>query len=107
MFDQEISPEEAKRLIESGEATLLDVRTEPEYLEEHVEGAKWIPLDKLSRRAGEIEKEKPVILCFCRSGARSSYACQVLRQLGFKKLINVSGGILDWKRAGLKTVSGM
>ena len=98
----EISPEDAEKLLKSGEAVLLDVRTEEEYRAEHVEGAKWIPLNELSERAGELDKDKTIILCFCRSGARSSAACNFLKENGFRKLYNVTGGIIDWKLIGLR-----
>lgn len=103
---EEITVEEALRLIEDEDAVLLDVRTPQEYYDEHVEGVKWIPLDQLSQRASELDKEKVILACFCRSGARSYRACEVLRGLGFEKLYNVRGGILAWKQAGFKTVSG-
>lgn len=103
---KEIPVEEAEKMIKSEEAVLLDVRTPGEYYAEHVEGAKWIPLDQLARRVGELDKEKAILACFCRSGNRSSQACGILERNGFKRLFNVRGGILAWKDAGLKTVTG-
>ena len=102
----EITPEQALKMLKSGEAVLLDVRTMPEYEQEHVEGSKWIPLNELESRIGELDRKKAIILCFCRSGARSAYACNMLEEKGFSKLYNVSGGIIDWKLSGLKTISG-
>jgi rhodanese-related sulfurtransferase len=103
---EEITVEEAINMIKSGDAVLLDVRTPEEYYAEHVERAKWIPLDELPERLEELDREKAILACFCRSGYRSSHACHILQKNGFKKLYNVRGGIIAWKEAGFKTVSG-
>jgi rhodanese-related sulfurtransferase len=103
---EEITVEEAMRRVEAEDAILLDVRTPQEYCAEHVEGVRWIPLDQLSQRVGELDKDKVILACFCRSGSRSLRACEILKSLGFKKLFNVRGGLLAWKQAGFKTVSG-
>ncbi len=103
---EEITVEEAARMVKRGDAVLLDVRTPQEYRAEHVEGATWIPLDELPQRLGELDTDKAILACFCRSGSRSSKACSILQRNGFKKLYNVHGGILAWKEAGFKTVSG-
>ncbi|MBU2559764.1 rhodanese-like domain-containing protein [archaeon] len=103
---EEITVEEAIKMVRDEDAVLIDVRTPSEYYAEHVEGVKWIPLDELSQRAGELEKDKVILACFCRSGSRSLRACEVLKSLGFTKLFNVRGGLLAWKSAGFNTVSG-
>ncbi len=102
----EITVEEAIEMLKAGDAVLLDVRTPEEYYEEHVAGAKWIPLDELPERLEELDRERAILACFCRSGMRSSMACEILKEHGFSRLYNVRGGITAWKKAGLKTVSG-
>lgn len=102
---EEITVEEAAEMVGNGDAMLLDVRTPTEYHAEHVDGVKWIPLDQLSQRIGELDRKKVILACFCRSGNRSNRACEVLRKNGFEKLLNVRGGILAWKNAGYKTIS--
>ena len=103
---KEIGVEEAIELLRAGEAVLLDVRTREEYGDEHVDGAIWIPLHELSERIDELDRDKAILACFCRSGMRSSRACEVLKKHGFRKLYNVRGGITAWKKAGFKTISG-
>ncbi len=103
---KEVTVEDAAERVEGGDAILLDVRTPDEYHAEHIAGVKWIPLDQLPQRAGELDRDKVILACFCRSGSRSLRACEVLKGLGFKKLFNVRGGLLAWKQAGFKTVSG-
>jgi rhodanese-related sulfurtransferase len=103
---EEITVDEAVKMVKEKDAILIDVRTPAEYYAEHVEGVKWIPLDELPQRAVELDREKVILACFCRSGSRSFRACEILRGIGFEKLFNVRGGLLAWKHAGFKTVSG-
>jgi rhodanese-related sulfurtransferase len=96
-----VSPEVAQQRIESG-AMLLDVRESVEYRNLHAPAAKLISLGVLPRRLKELPKERE-ILVICNSGGRSSQACAMLAKEGFK-VTNVSGGMVGWQRAGLRTV---
>lgn len=73
-------------------AVLLDVRTEGEYAAGHVPGSRNIPLDRIGEAA--LDREAPLFV-YCRSGARSSQACAVLRQRGYEA-VNI-GGILHYR----------
>jgi rhodanese-related sulfurtransferase len=67
--------------LENG-AIVIDVRTEMEFAEGHVQGSKNIPLNSIGFYIDEIKKlDKPIITC-CRSGARSGSAENVLKQNG-------------------------
>ena len=94
-----ITVEELKAKIDSGEkVNLIDCREPHEYAESHI-GGKLIPLGKIqTMQVEEIEdlKDEEVIV-YCRSGRRSMMACMVLDQLGFKDTYNVDGGILAWQ----------
>ncbi len=94
-----ITVEELKQKMDSGEKiNLIDCREPHEYLEANI-GGKLIPLGKIqTMQIEEIEdlKEEEVILQ-CRSGKRSMMACLVLDQLGFKDTYNLEGGILAWQ----------
>ena len=96
---KEITVEELKQKMDSGEKiNLIDCREPHEYLEANM-GGKLIPLGKIqTMQVEEIEdlKEEEVII-HCRSGKRSMMACMVLDQLGFKNTVNVIGGILEWQ----------
>lgn len=80
-----------------GEYLLLDVRTQGEYDEGHIEGSTLIPVDELESRLSEIEeyKDKP-ILVYCRSGNRSVTASNILINNEFTKVHNLLGGIGAW-----------
>lgn len=64
-------------------AQRVDVRTPGEYAGGHAPGTMNIPLDQLARRAGELDKARPVLLC-CASGSRSALAVSLLKAQGFK-----------------------
>ncbi len=73
-------------MIQNG-GVVVDVRSTGEFAAGSRPGSVNIPLDELEKRAGELDKEKPVILC-CASGARSGAALHILKRLGFKNVVN-------------------
>jgi rhodanese-related sulfurtransferase/rubrerythrin len=94
-----IDSEKAKKYLAEhpeGSYTLLDVRQPAEYEEEHLPGAKLIPLGQLGDSLGEIDKEKPVI-AYCAIGGRSRVAAQLLNGYGFREVYNLKGGIKGWQ----------
>lgn len=99
-----ITVEELKAKLDSGEkVNLIDCREPHEYEEANL-GGRLIPLSKFqTMQLEEIEdlKDEEVIV-HCRSGKRSMMACHILDQMGFTNTVNVEGGILDWQeRFGL------
>ena len=79
-------------------AVLLDVRTEEEFNEKHLPGATLIDIRQpqtFMDAANELAKDKAYYI-YCRSGARSTQACQLLDQLGVAETVNLKGGILAW-----------
>ena len=79
--------------------SLVDVREPVEFREEHIEGAKLIPLGQLGKRVDEIDRDGPVVV-MCRSGKRGQEAFKKLQELGFSNVKNLDGGILAWKEKG-------
>jgi len=79
---------------------LLDVRTPEEYRELHVIGtSRLIPVEELKRRMDELKGlEETEIYVICRSGRRSVTASKLLTSHGFKKVFNITGGIMEYKR---------
>jgi rhodanese-related sulfurtransferase len=94
-----ISVEELKQRMDSGEKiNLIDCREPHEYEEMNL-GGKLVPLGKIqSMQVEEIEhlKDEEVIV-HCRSGQRSMMACLIMDSMGFTNTVNVTGGILAWK----------
>ncbi len=80
----------------SGESPrLLDVRNPEEYALCHLDGATIIPLNDLQARACELDRHTEIVV-YCKSGARSMRAIEILRAAGFEKLSILKGGILAW-----------
>jgi rhodanese-related sulfurtransferase len=95
-----LSPEQAAEMLSSGEAQLVDVRQDFEWEAGRIAGAVHIPLDALPARAGEIDRERPVIFQ-CRSGARSAMATDAFRASGIEAF-NLEGGLEAWVEKGLE-----
>lgn len=95
-----LSPSQLQALLKDGGVQLVDVRTPGEFQAGTIAGAKLIPLAELSRRSGELQRDKPLVL-FCHSGNRSGQAYKLLKGLGFEKLQHLQGGIAAWGAAGL------
>lgn len=73
--------------ISYADSYLVDVRTPEEFQSGSADGAVNIPLHTLSTRLEEL-KGKQQIVVFCRSGARSAQAYEVLREAGFKNVVD-------------------
>lgn len=89
----------AEQLSAQPDAVVLDVRTEEEFESGYIPNAQNIDLrmgqgfiDALQ----ELDKEKTYFV-YCRSGARSAQACQLMGQLGFTTTYNLLGGIMEWE----------
>jgi|SRR5215218_1736712 len=101
-LQEDLSPEEAKRLIDSGDADLVDVREPREHEAGRIEGDKLVPIAELTAAAQDMDTDRP-ILFYCRSGVRSSMATQAFRASGYKAF-NLAGGIVAWVGQGLPIV---
>ena len=74
-------------LLKNG-ATIVDVRTKPEFENGHIKGSKNLPLGSLQQNLGKIKnKNTPVITC-CASGMRSSSAKNILIAQGYTEVYN-------------------
>lgn len=96
-----ITVHELKQRLDNGEKlNLIDCREPSEYEESNI-GVPLIPLGKIQKM--ELDELEPLkdeeIIIHCRSGKRSATACLFLDSLGYKKTVNVEGGILAWKEA--------
>ncbi|MDZ4227577.1 MAG: rhodanese-like domain-containing protein [Patescibacteria group bacterium] len=99
----EIHPADvAEKIKNSEDVVLLDVRTPEEYAEMHLEDAVLLPVQELSRQSlaaiglGEDTKNKEIII-YCRSGARSKTAYDIMNSLGYTNIKSIAGGIINWQ----------
>jgi rhodanese-related sulfurtransferase len=94
----EITPQRAAELLAQG-ATVVDVREPYERAAGHIPGTLHIELAQLASRAGEIDREAPVVFQ-CRIGGRSALAASAFRASGYDAY-TLAGGLLAWVDAGL------
>ena len=96
MYEQ-ITPKEAKRIMDSGEdIIILDVREQDEFDAGHIPGALLLPYTETEQKAeGILPDKEQTILVYCRSGRRSKIAAESPAKLGYTG-IKEFGGIIDW-----------
>lgn len=100
MFEESvppISPEEAKALIASGEAVVVDVRESDELAKTgKIAGALHVPLATL--QSHEFDRGKAILL-YCGIGERAGIGGQILQAMGYRNVFNL-GGFRDWVKNG-------
>src|SRR6201997_1913302 len=91
----EIQVEELKRRLDAGDDIfVLDVREPHEYQICNL-GGHLIPLGDLPKRVGELDTSREIV-AHCKMGGRSAKAVAFLKQAGFTKVKNLTGGINAW-----------
>ena len=98
----EVGPAHARDLQAQG-AILLDVREDTEWRAGHAPKARHIPLGRLPARLRDVPANRTVITV-CRSGRRSARAAALLARDG-RHVVNLTGGMHAWARAGLPLVA--
>lgn len=102
---QSVGPADFASMMESNPGVLVDVRTPEEYAAGHLEGSQLINYyeSDFEARVSELDRDVPVYV-YCRSGGRSGRSASQLHDMGFKTVIDLSGGIMAWESAGKETV---
>ncbi|KQB44570.1 rhodanese [Flavobacterium sp. L1I52] len=87
-----------EQLEQDDNAVILDVRTEDECDEGIIPNAINIDIHKGQEFISEIEQldKSKNYYVYCRSGARSAKACEIMNELGIENAYNLLGGMLDW-----------
>jgi molybdopterin/thiamine biosynthesis adenylyltransferase/rhodanese-related sulfurtransferase len=93
----EITPSELASWLERPDRPyLLDVRNPYEVEIASIPGtSQVIPVDQLPERLSELDSAQELVV-YCRSGARSGRAVELLKSAGFRRVKNLTGGILRW-----------
>jgi len=81
---------------------LIDVRTADEYREGKIGSAINIPVDELRYRLNEIPKDRKIYL-YCEVGARGYLAQRILKQNGYDRTFNLSGGYKLWNNCAVES----
>lgn len=95
----QINITDAKKLLANNDDILiLDVRTDEEFEDGHIDGAILIPANKLPFRYEEIldYEDKPVLV-YCQTGGRSPMATNFLEENGFSDIYHLYEGFARWK----------
>ena len=93
---KKITSDEAKKMMETQKAIVVDVRTLEEYNEGHIPNAISVPLETIENEAeAKLKNKDALILVYCRSGRRSREAALKLIEKGYTNVIDF-GGIKDW-----------
>lgn len=90
-----------KSLHDTPDAQLIDVRTAKECAEGYIPGAIMIDIKgaDFDTQIQRLDSSRPVFV-YCRSGKRSLEAAKALEKNRFKRVYNLEGGIISWKKLG-------
>jgi adenylyltransferase/sulfurtransferase len=92
----EITSVDLKARLDRGDRiTIVDVREPHEYQINRIAGSILIPLGDVPKRYVELDSSEEIVVQ-CKVGARSAKAADFLRSVGFRKVLNLRGGIVDW-----------
>jgi rhodanese-related sulfurtransferase len=91
---------QATQLINNRHAAVIDIRPADEFSKGSLPHARNIPAEKLGERAGELKKDKPVIVV-CANGRLAGRAAADLRSRGISEVYVLNGGLAAWRDAGL------
>jgi sulfur-carrier protein adenylyltransferase/sulfurtransferase len=92
----EITSVDLKTRLDRGDVLkIVDVREPNEYQINRIPGSTLIPLGDVQKRYNELDPEAEIVV-HCKMGGRSAKAADFLRSVGFKRVLNLKGGILDW-----------
>jgi adenylyltransferase/sulfurtransferase len=94
--ETEITAVDFKQRLDRGDKlTIVDVREPNEFQINRIAGSTLIPLGDIPKRYTELNPEDEIVV-HCKMGGRSAKAADFLRSVGFKRVLNLKGGILDW-----------
>ena len=88
-----------KQFLSEKNAAIIDVRTSEEFDVSRIPNSINIDFYNPQNFMQEIEKldKGNSYYVYCRTGVRSANSCQLMNELGFKKVYNLLGGIVEWK----------
>ncbi|WP_297804727.1 rhodanese-like domain-containing protein [uncultured Brevundimonas sp.] len=109
MSVNEITVEEARDLLASGKAVMIDVREQDEWDAARIDGTTLAPLSQMPQawEALDLPKDKTIIVQ-CKSGGRSGRVCEFVGPTAKdgQPVVNLAGGIMAWHQAGYPIIQG-
>ncbi len=105
---RETTVDDVKAKLDRGEKfTLIDVREESEFAQDHLPGAVHVGKGVIER---DIEKQVPdtktPMVLYCGGGFRSALAADNLQKMGYTNVISMDGGVREWREKGYEMVKG-
>lgn len=101
---EEMSAQDVARAMQAGQIVLIDVREPHEYGTERIPGALLMPLSTFEPAALPEVGARRIVL-HCAAGKRSAMAAGLARQAGVDITAHLAGGLMEWKQAGLETLT--
>ena len=94
---QDVEAKEFQELFETGNGTLVDVRTPGEVINGSIEGSVNIDFNggEFEAEIAKLDKEQPVYV-YCAAGGRSGKAMSMMKDMGFTEVYNLIGGYGNW-----------
>lgn len=100
----ELSPQDVYDMMKDNRIVLVDVREPQEYASERIHGALLFPLSTFDPKCLPAPTDRPIVF-HCGSGKRSVTAMSICAANTIKHNAHMAGGILEWKLAGLPTIT--
>ncbi|MFL5467747.1 MAG: rhodanese-like domain-containing protein [Gemmatimonadaceae bacterium] len=98
---REVDVDTTRRKLESGEATVIDVREESEWAVGHARGAQHLGKGVIERDIEErIPDKNAELILYCGGGFRSALSADNLQRMGYTNVASMAGGWRAWQAAG-------
>ncbi|MFL5565357.1 MAG: rhodanese-like domain-containing protein [Gemmatimonadaceae bacterium] len=98
---REVDVDTTRRKLESGEATVIDVREESEWAAGHARGAEHLGKGVIERDIEERVPDKNAeLILYCGGGFRSALSADNLQRMGYTNVASMAGGWRAWQAAG-------
>jgi rhodanese-related sulfurtransferase len=104
---REVDVDEARRKLETGKATLVDVREDNEWEAGHARGAQHLGKGVIERDIeGSVPDKRSELILYCGGGFRSALAADNLQKMGYTNVASMAGGWRAWQAAGAPVEKG-
>ncbi|MBK5277803.1 MAG: rhodanese-like domain-containing protein [Bacteroidia bacterium] len=100
-----IRPVEVEKLMKDKNIVLLDTRTIEEFNVSHLKGAQLLDYDSYSTDDLKRIAKNATIIVYCSVGVRSELVGEKFIELGYNNVLNIYGGIFEWKNKGYNVVN--
>jgi rhodanese-related sulfurtransferase len=101
-----IKPEELKRWqLEQKELVLIDARSPKEFQISHLKGSEFVDFENFEPSSILHIPKSSTVVVYCSVGYRSERIGERIKELGFKKVFNLYGGLFQWKNQGYSVVN--